>query len=79
MQAQGLIQQWIAAFNARLASRFAGNAQVAVVDFYATLTDQVANPAKYGLGNVTGTACPITGVGGDGLPSYSFATCTAAA
>ena len=40
---------------------------------------QVANPAKYGLSNATGTACPVTGVGSDGLPSYSFSTCTAAA
>ncbi len=76
-QAQGLIRQWIVAFNTRLASRFAGNAQVAVVDFYATLTDQVANPGKYGLTNVADTACPVVGVGSDGLPNYNFLTCTA--
>lgn len=78
-QAQGLIRQWIVAFNTRLASRFAGNAQVAVVDFYATLTDQVANPGKYGLTNAVDTACPVVGVGSDGLPSYNFLTCTASA
>lgn len=78
-QAQGLIRQWIVAFNTRLASRFAGNAQVAMVDFYATLTDQVANPGKYGLTNVVDTACPVVGVGSDGLPNYNFLTCTASA
>lgn len=78
-QAQGLIRQWIVAFNTRLASRFAGNSQVALVDFYAALTDQVANPAKYGLTNVVDTACPVVGVGSDGLPNYNFLTCTASA
>ncbi|NBZ99717.1 MAG: phospholipase [Betaproteobacteria bacterium] len=37
-----------------------------------------ANPAQYGLTNVTTPACPITGVGADGLPTYNFQTCTAA-
>lgn len=78
-QAQGLIRQWIVAFNTRLASRFAGNSQVALVDFYAALTDQVANPAKYGLTNAVDTACPVVGVGSDGLPVYNFLTCTASA
>ena len=76
-QAQGLIRQWIGAFNARLASRFTGNAQVALIDFYGTLADQVANPAKYGLTNAVDTACPVVGVGSDGLPNYNFLTCTA--
>ena len=78
-QAQGLIRQWIGAFNARLTSRFAGNNRVAIVDFYGILSDQVANPAKYGLGNVVDTACPVVGVGSDGLPTYNFPACTAAA
>ena len=78
-QAQGLIRQWIVAFNTRLASRFAGNSQVALVDFYAALTDQVANPAKYGLTNAVDTACPVVGVGSDGLPVYTFLTCPASA
>jgi phospholipase/lecithinase/hemolysin len=78
-QVQGLIQQWIGAFNAQLASRFAGNTNVAIVDFYGALTDQTANPAKYGLTNAVDTACPVVGVGGDGLPTYNFLTCTATA
>ena len=76
-QAQALFRQWIAAFNTQLAARSAGNDKVAVVDFYAALSDQVSRPAAYGLSNVTATACPVTGVGSDGLPSYTFATCTA--
>ena len=78
-QAQALIRQWIGAFNAQLASRVSGNTKVALVDFYATLGDQVANPAKYGLSNAVDTACPVVGVGGDGLPTYNFPTCTATA
>jgi phospholipase/lecithinase/hemolysin len=78
-QVQALIRQWIGAFNAQLASRVSGNTKVALVDFYATLGDQVANPAKYGLSNVVNTACPVVGVGGDGLPTYNFPTCTATA
>ena len=35
--------------------------------------------AQYGLTNVKTPACPVTGVGSDGLPSYNFQTCTAAA
>ena len=49
------------------------------MDFYTSLNDQVANPVQFGLTNAKDTVCPITGVGSDGLPSYTFATCTATA
>ena len=78
-QSEALFKGWVEAFNARLASRFAGNSAVVVIDFYTAFNDQVANPGQYGLSNVRGTACPITGLGSDGLPSYNFATCTDAA
>ena len=78
-QLQGLIRNWIGAFNTQLASRFNGVSSVAILDFYGVFTDQVTNPAKYGFTNVKDTACPVTGVGSDGLPSYSFPTCTASA
>ncbi len=78
-QSEALFKGWVEAFNARLASRFAGNGAVVVIDFYTAFNDQVANPAQYSLSNVRGTACPVTGLGSDGLPSYSFATCTGAA
>jgi len=76
---QGAIRQWIGAFNARLASRFAGDSRVAVVPFYADFTDEVNNPASYQLSNVTTASCPIVGLDSQGLPNYSFPTCTSAA
>ncbi|MCB1979470.1 MAG: SGNH/GDSL hydrolase family protein [Burkholderiaceae bacterium] len=78
-QVQGLVKSWIEAFNAKLAANFAGNDKVVVVDFYTSLNDQVAHPAQFALSNAKDTVCPITGVGADGLPTYTFATCTAAA
>ena len=74
--AEALFMSWLQAFNTQLAARFAGNSKVVVVDFYTAFNDQVADPAQYGLSNATTPACPITGVGGDGLPTYTFATCT---
>ena len=50
-----------------------------MVDFYASFKDQAEHPAQYAYTNVTTPACPATGVGSDGLPTYSFPTCTAAA
>lgn len=78
-QVQGLVKAWVETFNVQLAKRFAGNEKVVVVDFYTSLNDQVAQPAQFALTNATSTACPITGVGTDGLPTYTFATCSAAA
>lgn len=76
---QGAIRQWIGTFNARLASRFAGDSRVAVVPFYADFTDEVNNPASYQLSNVTTASCPVVGLDSQGLPNYSFPTCTSAA
>lgn len=78
-QAQGLFQAWMTAFNTELATKFAGNDNVIVIDFYKAFQDQVATPAQFGLSNVKTPACPIKGVGSDGLPTYDFPTCTAAA
>ena len=75
---EGLFNVWIQTFNNRLASKFAGDSRVVVVDFYSAFLDQVAHPSQYGLTNVTTPACPITGLGTDGLPEYDFETCTAA-
>jgi len=77
--AEAVFDGWVKAFNAELASKFAGNASVVVVDAYAGLNDEVAHPAQFGLSNVATPACPITGVGTDGLPTYTFSTCTDAA
>lgn len=78
-QAEALFNSWVQAFNQQLANKFAGDSRVVIVDFYTNFNDEVANPAQYGLTNVKTPACPVTGVGSDGLPSYNFQTCTAAA
>lgn len=77
-QAQALFRQWIAAFNTKLASRVAGNEKIALIDFNGLLSNQVVDPLRFGFTNVTGTACPVVGVGSDGLPAYDFPTCTTA-
>ena len=78
-QAEGLFDAWIQAFNTQLAASLAGDDRVAVVDFYGSFKDQSVNPAQYQLTNVTTPACPVTGVGTDGLPVYDFPTCSATA
>ncbi len=78
-QSQAVFQGWMTAFNTQLAAKFAGDDRVVVVDFYKAFQDQVATPAQFGLNNVKTPACPIAGQGSDGLPTYSFPTCTATA
>ena len=75
-QADAVIRGWIVTFNNRLSARFAGNANVAVVDFYTFFNDQAANPSKYGLTNVRTPACPVQSIGADGLAVYNAQTCT---
>jgi len=78
-QSQALFQGWMTAFNTQLASKFSGNDSVIVVDFYKAFQDQVNTPAQFGLSNVKTPACPVKGLGSDGLPTYDFPTCTATA
>ena len=78
-QAAGLFDSWFKAFNAELAVQVKGNASVVLTDFYSSFNDEITHPAQYGLQNVTTPACPITGLGSDGLPTYTFPTCTDAA
>jgi len=78
-QSEALFKSWVEAFNSRLATLVANEKRIVLVDFYTAFNDQIANPAQYGLTNVTTPACPITGMGSDGLPLYNFQTCTAAA
>jgi phospholipase/lecithinase/hemolysin len=75
-QTDAVIRGWVVAFNKQLATRFAGNANTTVVDFYTFFNDQAANPAKYGLTNVRTPACPVQSIGADGLAVYNAATCT---
>ena len=76
--AEGLFKSWFTAFNGELATKFNGNGNVVLVDFYTSFNDQIASPAQYSLSNVTTPACPSTG-SSDNLPTYTFATCTDAA
>jgi outer membrane lipase/esterase len=76
---QGAIRQWIGAFNTELATRIGTDARVALVDFNADFTDEVTNPAAYGLTNVAKASCPVVGVDSQGLPAYNFPACTSAA
>jgi len=78
-QAEALFKSWFEAFNAELARRFAGNSSVVIVDAYKAFNDMVTIPAQFGFTDVVHTACPAVGVGADGLPTYSFPTCTDAA
>lgn len=78
-QSEALFKGWIVAFNTQLDSKFAGEPKVAIVDFYTGFNDQVTNPTQFSLTNVKTPACPATGVGSDGLPTYTFPTCTATA
>lgn len=75
-QSEALFKSWVVAFNTQLAAKFAGNSKVAIVDFYTAFNDQVTTPSQFSLTNVKTPACPITGAGTDGLPTYSFPTCT---
>lgn len=76
---EALFKSWVVAFNTELAAKVAGDNRIALVDFYTNFNEQIAHPEQFGLTNVTTPACPITGVGSDRLPSYTFETCTAAA
>lgn len=55
-----VIDNMVKAFNTALAAGLANNPYVKLVDAYATSTDQVNNPATYGLSNVTSPACNLT-------------------
>jgi outer membrane lipase/esterase len=56
-QTQGLIDLMVSTFNDQLKSGLAGTSGVLLIDAYSASKDEVANPATYGLSNVTGTAC----------------------
>ncbi|WP_367187282.1 SGNH/GDSL hydrolase family protein [Rhodoferax sp.] len=75
-QSEGLFTGWVEAFNAQLKTRATGESRVVLVDLYSNFNDYVAHPADYGLTNATTPACPMTGLGTDGLPEYNFETCT---
>ncbi|MCK6424462.1 MAG: SGNH/GDSL hydrolase family protein [Burkholderiaceae bacterium] len=78
-QSEALFRSWVGAFNDTLAALVRGDERVVLVQFGRMFDERITQPAQYGLSNVEDTACPATGLGGDGLPTYNFATCTDAA
>jgi phospholipase/lecithinase/hemolysin len=78
-QYEALFKSWMVAFNTQLDSKFSGEARVAIVDFYTAFNEQIATPEQFGLSNVKTPACPVNGLGSDGLPTYDFPSCTATA
>ncbi len=55
---QALLQGWIRAYNTRLDTDLSPYAsKVAVVDFYTNFNAEMADPAQYGLTDVTATVC----------------------
>ncbi len=78
-QSEALFRSWMEGFNKQLEAKFTGESRVAIADFYTAFNDQVSMPAQFALSNVKTPACPVTGMGSDGLPTYTFATCTATA
>lgn len=54
---KGFIRLLVNSFNSSVKTGLAGRSEVIFVDLYTNSQDQVANPAKYGLTNVTDRAC----------------------
>ena len=77
---QGVFRGWISAFNAEFSAKAAAETRIAVVDIYSNFQDEVANPGVYALTDVKNPSCPADAApGADGLPTYTFLACTAAA
>ncbi len=55
----GLLNLLVTSFNATLKASVPDSAVVLNVDAYTASKDEVANPAKYNLSNVSGTACNL--------------------
>jgi hypothetical protein len=70
-QSEALFKSWVVAFNTQLATRSAGNAKVALVDFYTEFNNQISSPAQFGLTNVTTPACADKG-----STAATWGTCT---
>lgn len=63
LDTQGLIDAMVQAFNGQLAAQLAGVPEVRLADSYTVSKDQGANPALYGLTNVTNVACGANSLG----------------
>nr|WP_240954114.1 SGNH/GDSL hydrolase family protein [Solimonas marina] len=50
---------WIEAFNNELETQLGGDSRVVIVDFYTHFNDEMADPAQYGLTNVSEPVCDL--------------------
>lgn len=57
---RSLIDTMVQSFNNALATGLGNNSKTKLVDAYTVSADQVANPAQYGLTNVSNPACDLT-------------------
>ena len=57
---QGLINTMVTTFNAQLSAGLGTSPNLLYVDAYTVGRDESANPAQYGLTNVTGPACDLS-------------------
>lgn len=65
---QSAVRLWIGAFNAQLKTSIGSDSRVALVDFYADFSDEVANPASFSLVNVTTPVCTL---GANAIATFS--------
>ena len=71
-QVQALIRAWISTFNTRLKTLVGSDTRIALVDYYTDFQDEIANPASYGLSNVTNPVCTVNkGAPFDYFPCFS--------
>jgi phospholipase/lecithinase/hemolysin len=68
---QALIKTMVDTFNGQLKSGLAGDPKVLLVDLYSVSHDQAANPAPYGLTNVSTPACGPNALGTTSLACNS--------
>lgn len=66
---KGFIGVLVTTFNSTLKAGLAGKPEVVFVDLYTQGQDQIANPAKYGLSNVTNQACATVSAANPLAPS----------
>ena len=69
-QGKAFVDTLVTTFNKQLNASLAGTSGVLLIDAYTSSKDEIANPAQYGLSNVTATACNLA------YPSNILATPT---
>ena len=76
-QVTTVLRTWMQAYNTELASKFASESRVVVVDFFTAFDNQFNNPTQFGLTDVKDEVCPVVAPNVDS--DSNFSTCTAAA